>query len=95
MGIEGLGPINNYNKFNKKVNNSKKVNENQPTDSVNISKDAINSLETSKINDILNNTPDVRADKVAEIKAKLNNPNYLNEVIAKDLADKILESMGL
>lgn len=94
MGIDKIGPINNYNKINniKKKNSLKKS---ESTDSVNISSEAKNMAETNKILEIVKNAPDVRADKVKEIKAKINNPDYINKMVAESLADKIIEALGM
>jgi len=90
MGIGEIGPINNYNDYKKieKKNNGKKI---ENSDSVEISKEALIKSETNKIMESLKNTPDVRADKIAEIKAKINDPDYINDSVLKDVADKILD----
>ena len=40
-------------------------------------------------------TPDVRADRIAEVKAKLQDPNYFNSERIASAADRIMESFGL
>ena len=44
---------------------------------------------------VANETPDVRADRVAEVKEKLKDPNYLNDVVIKSAADKFLSALGI
>lgn len=90
MSIGEIGPINNYNNYNKieKKDKNKKI---DTTDSVEISKEALLKSETNKIMETMKNTPDVRDDRIAEIKAKINDPNYINDSVLKNVADKIMD----
>ena len=38
---------------------------------------------------------DVRADRVAAVKEKLKDPNYLNDAVIKSAADKFLSALGI
>ena len=40
-------------------------------------------------------TPDVRADRIAEIKAKIKDPSYLNSAVVASAADRIMASFGI
>ena len=40
------------------------------------------------------NAPEVREDRIAELKAKLDDPNYLNKAVAEMVADGILKQLG-
>ena len=40
-------------------------------------------------------TPDIRADRVAEVKEKLKDPNYLNNAVFTSAADNFLSALGL
>ena len=44
---------------------------------------------------VANETPDVRADRVAAVKEKLKDPNYLSDAVIKSAADKFLSAIGL
>ena len=92
MAIDKIGPINNYNEY-KKINKKGPAKKTDLSDSVSISKEAINMAENSKIMEIIKNTPDVRTDRVNEIKAKINNPDYINRDIIDKVAEKIIESL--
>ncbi|MCK4796656.1 MAG: flagellar biosynthesis anti-sigma factor FlgM [Spirochaetes bacterium] len=94
MGIDKIGQINNYNGYNK-INKKNSVKKTNSSDSVNISKEAIDMADTNKIMEIVKNAPDVRADKINEVKAKLNNPDYIDEAIANGLAEKIMEAFNV
>jgi negative regulator of flagellin synthesis FlgM len=94
MGIDKIGPINNINNYSK-VNKKDAINKVDSTDSVSISKEALNMAETNKAMEIVNSAPDVRADRVNEVKAKMNNPDYIDEIIAKSLADRIMKALNI
>jgi len=40
-------------------------------------------------------TPEIRLDRVAEMKVKLQDPNYINNAILESTAEGILKSFGL
>jgi negative regulator of flagellin synthesis FlgM len=94
MGIDKIGPINNINNYNK-VNKKDPINKSNSTDSVSISKEALNMAEANKALEIVNNAPDVRSDRVNEVKAKLQNPDYIDEIIANSIADKIMKALNI
>lgn len=62
-------------------------------DSIAISSDAAqkaelyNALETAKA------APDVRSDLVAELKAKIQDPSYINDAVVSMTADRILDQL--
>ncbi len=94
MTINRVGstdPINKPNKTNKAQQNV------QPNskESISVSKSAIDRSELIKTANIVNNTPDIRMDKVEEIKAKLQDPNYINDKVINSVAEKIMEDFGI
>lgn len=94
MTINRIGPSDPINNINKKD----KVGQKQPIssqDSIKVSKNAIDKSELIKAAGIAKNAPDIRADRVAEVKAKLADPNYINETVINSVADKIMEDFGL
>ena len=88
--IDKIGPINNYNGYNK-VNKKGPAKKTNYSDSVSISKEAMDMAETQRIMEIVKNTPDVRSDKINEIKAKINNPDYVNNDLIDKVAEEILD----
>lgn len=64
-------------------------------DTVSISKEALAKADEFYLNQVAAETPDVRADRIAEIKAKIRDPNYLNSSVIASAADKLMESFGL
>jgi len=91
-GIGGINPLSNVQKTNR-TNNTEKAS--FGADSVSISKEAKEMADAYYMKQVAAETPDVRADRVAEIKAKLQNPNYLNDAVIASAADKLMESFGI
>lgn len=91
-GIGGINPLSNVQKTNR-TNNTEKAS--FGADSVSISKEAKEMADAYYMKQVVAETPDVRADRVAEIKAKLQNPNYLNDAVIASAADKLMESFGI
>ncbi|MBP7552179.1 MAG: flagellar biosynthesis anti-sigma factor FlgM [Spirochaetes bacterium] len=90
MGIGGIGPINNYNEY-QKITKKEKTEKVFTSDSVNISQEAISKADTKRAMEIVKNAPDVRLDKIAELKERMKNPNYINDTIISGVADKIMD----
>ena len=94
MTINRVGstdPINNVNKTNK-VQKQQQV---EVQDSIKVSKSALSKAELIKASTIANNAPDIREDRVAAVKAKLQDPNYINETVVNTVAEKIMDDFGL
>lgn len=90
--LVGTTPINNVQNTKRTSNASKST---FGEDSVSISKEALAKADEYYLNQVAAETPDVRADRVAEVKAKIQDPNYLNSAVIASAADKIMESFGL
>ena len=89
MTIDRLGPIDpvsNYNKTNKTTRPQKPEN----SDSINLSSEAKSLSEMYRIADEVKRSPDVRQEKVAEIKEKLKDPSYINDEIVEKVAENIM-----
>ena len=90
--LVGTTPINNVQNTKRTGNAAKST---FGEDSVSISKEALAKADEFYMKQVAAETPDVRADRVAEVKAKLQDPNYLNNAVIASAADKIMESFGL
>ncbi|MDR3303930.1 MAG: flagellar biosynthesis anti-sigma factor FlgM [Treponema sp.] len=64
-------------------------------DTISVSTDAMEKAELYRVGEIVAATPDVRADRVAELKKKINDPSYINDTILNATADKLMEAFGL
>jgi len=71
----------------------------QAGDKVEISSEAKKLQDTSNLNSIaaktVKDTPDVREDKITEIREKINEGFYDQDNIATVLADKLLKEFGI
>lgn len=94
MTINKIGPTDPLNNTQK----TKKVQQTQPQsnpDSIKVSKSAIDRAELIKASNIAKNAPDIRMDRVEEVKAKLQDPNYINNKVIDSVAEMIMEDFGL
>lgn len=94
MTIERVGSPDPVSRPNKKDNNIKPTSQTK-SDSINVSDIAKNKAEIYNVTENVKLAPDVRADKVAEVKKKLENPAYIDAKIIEEVAEKILESFNL
>ena len=94
MTINRIGPsdpVNNINKNEKVARSQSQVKQ----DSIKVSKSALDKSDLIKAASIAKNAPDIRADRVAEVKAKLADPNYINDTVINSVAEKIMEDFGI
>ena len=73
--------------------NSARLDDN--ADSIHVSKEAVEKAEAYYLEKVATETPDVRADRIAEIKEKIKDPSYLNDAVIQYAAEKLLTSIGL
>ncbi|GHV11898.1 hypothetical protein FACS189491_03940 [Spirochaetia bacterium] len=79
----------------KKPGKSEPVSQSTKSDSISVSSEAIEKADLYRAIEITAAAPDVRADRVAELKAKIDDPSYINDRIINATADKIMEAFGL
>ena len=91
-GVNSVNPLNNVQNL-RKTESSAKVD--RDYDSISVSAEAKEMAEAYYLEKVANETPDVRADRVAEVKEKLKDPNYLNDAVIKSAADKFLSALGI
>lgn len=96
MVIDKIGNINNIvdTKNIKHVSRNKSIDK---SDSVQISSEAKSAAEQAKISQIVKDTPDVRAEKVRDIKARIAEGTYdkfddnkVLEMVAEKIATQLL-----
>jgi negative regulator of flagellin synthesis FlgM len=79
----------------KKTGRSEQLGRGKEKDSISLSSEAVEKAELFRTLELVNAAEDVRADKVAELKAKINDPSYINDTIIKATADRIMDAFGL
>lgn len=94
MTIDRLGPIEPPSQFNK-ANKAPKPVSTEKTDSVNVSSEAKHMGEIYQATERVKNSPDIRQERVDEVKRKLQNPSYINEKVLSSVASKIMDLFKL
>lgn len=90
--VNSVNQVNNVQNLRKTEGTAKVSRE---ADSISVSAEAKEMAEVYYMEKVANETPDVRADRVAEVKEKLKDPNYLNSAVLSSAADKFLSAIGL
>ena len=90
--IGGLNPLNNVQNI-RKTDNAAKVS--SQTDSISVSKEAIEKAEAYYLDKVAAETPNVRADRIAEVKAKIKDPSYLSDDVILSTAEKVMSGFGI
>ena len=62
-------------------------------DSIAISSDAAQKAELYKALEIAKAAPDTRADRIAELKARINEPSYIDDTVLSGTADRIIDQL--
>jgi negative regulator of flagellin synthesis FlgM len=94
MTIEGLGPTDPISKYNK-TEKPEKPSKTDKKDSIHVSAEAKSMGEIYKASEEVKNIPDVRQDRIDEVKEKLKDPSYINDRIIDSVANSIMESFNI
>ncbi|MDR1319001.1 MAG: flagellar biosynthesis anti-sigma factor FlgM [Treponema sp.] len=65
------------------------------TDSINLSSEALEKAEIYQVVELIKSAPEIGEERIAELRAKINNPSYVNEELINAAADKIMDAFGL
>ena len=90
--LSGVNPVNSVQSTKKSENVAKT---NTGFDSVDVSDEAKVRAEAYYLKQVADETPDIRADRVAEVREKLKDPSYLNNAVIMSAAEGIMASLGL
>jgi negative regulator of flagellin synthesis FlgM len=94
MNINGLGHIDAVSKQNKTSKVTKPVNA-EGKDSIKISSDAKAMAEVYGVAETVKVTPDVRMDRIEEVREKLKDPSYIDNKVIESVADSVLDLFGI
>ena len=89
MTIDRIGPLDPI-QPGKRPGRADQVGGPPKADSVNISSEAQERAEILRVREMAQAAPDVRADRVAELKDKINDPSYINDAVLNATADRII-----
>ena len=92
MTIHGLGFVDPYQSVGKtgKTGALEQVTSN---DSIALSKESLEKAEYYRVSEIVSSTEDVRSDRIAALKQKINDPDYLKDKLAAT-ADILMKALG-
>jgi negative regulator of flagellin synthesis FlgM len=65
------------------------------TDSIDLSSEALEKAEIYQVVELIKSAPEMGEDRIAELRAKINDPSYIDERLVNATADKIMEAFGL
>ena len=92
MTINSIGSIDPI-QPGKKPDRPGQVNASPKTDVISISSEAQEKAELLRVRELAVSASDVRADRVAELREKINDPSYINEKLISATADKIIDAL--
>ena len=94
MNINSLGPVDPVSKQNKTSKVVKPVNTGGK-DSIQISGDAKAMAEVYNTAETVKASPDVRMDRIEEVREKLKDPSYIDNKIIESVAESVMDMFGL
>ena len=92
MTIDRVGPIEPI-QPGKKPGRVGQVNDSPKADSISISSEAQERAELLRAQELVAAAAEVRAERVAEMKEKINDPSYLNDQIINATANKLIDTL--
>jgi negative regulator of flagellin synthesis FlgM len=94
MMIERLGPADPLAPLNNSAKNPR-VGKTEKSDAINFSSEAQEKGELLRAVEVTRTAPDVRPERVAEIRKKMENPSYINDTVVSAVADRVMDLFGL
>jgi len=92
MTIDRVGPIEPI-QPDKRPGRASQVNANPKSDSISISSEAQARAELYRVREMAAAAPDSRADRVAELRERINDPAYINDRVMNATADRLIDAL--
>ena len=92
MTIDRVGSIDPI-QPGKKPGRANQVNQTPSKDSINISSEAVEKAELYRVKELAAASGEVRAEKVEELRAKINDPSYINKEVINATADRLIDML--
>ena len=92
MTIDRIGSIDPI-QPGKRPGRTGQVNESPKTDSISISSEAQEKAELLRIQKMAAAAPEIRSERVAELKEKINDPSYINEKVINATAERLIDAL--
>jgi negative regulator of flagellin synthesis FlgM len=94
MTIDRLGPVDPITKY-KNASKASRAAYVPGKDSIDVSEEAKAKAELLRVRELAQNSPDIREDRVAEAKKRLEDPDYINDSVKSLVADRIMDMFGI
>ena len=94
MTVERIGPLDPASNV-KKTEKPAKLKTKSEVDSINVSEEARSKAEVLKAMQTAKTAPNVRLDRVEEVKRKLQDPSYPSQEVIEKTAEGILKSFDI
>jgi negative regulator of flagellin synthesis FlgM len=94
MTVERIGPLDPASNV-KKTEKPSRLKAKSDVDSINVSQEARSKAEVFKATEAAKSAPDVRIDRVEEMKRKLQDPSYPSQEVIEKAAEGIMKSFGI
>jgi len=94
MTVERIGPLEQPSNVKKPERHSR-IKSKSDVDSINVSEEARSKAEVFKATAAAKSAPDIRLERIADVKRKLQDPSYLSDEVIEKTADNILKSFGV
>ena len=94
MTIERLGPVDPVQRYSQSEKAARSASRPE-NDSIAFSEEAKLKAEIYRVAEQVRSTPEVRADRVEEVKRKLEDPNYINDVVVEHVAEQVMDMFSL
>jgi negative regulator of flagellin synthesis FlgM len=94
MTVERIGPLDPLSNVSK-TDKPARTRARSDVDSINVSQEARSKAEILNALESTRTAADVRLDKIAEAKRKLQDPSYPSQEVIENTADGIMKSYGI
>jgi len=94
MTIERLGPVDPVQRYSQSEKAARSASKPE-NDSIAFSDEAKIKAELYHVTEQVRKAPDVRIDRVEEVKRKLEDPNYIDDVVVEHVAEQVMDMFSL
>ena len=94
MTIERLGPVDPAQRYSQ-IDKTQRAAARPRDDSIDFSSEARLKAELLRVSEQVRSAPDVRADRVDEVRRKLEDPNYIDNKVIESVAEQIMDMFSL
>jgi len=92
MTIDRIGPVDPI-QPGKKPERVNQASGSPKSDTISISSEALEKAELLRIQELAAAAPDIRAERVAELKERINDPSYIDEKMISATADRMIDTL--